>query len=55
MLESFFFENQVWGALHKAWKGYVIAKNKDEYEKMVHYARIIQDCQYDLRLQVSSS
>jgi len=25
------------GALHKAWKGYVIAKNKDEYEKMEHY------------------
>ena len=32
--DSFF---QVWGALHKAWKGYVIAKNKDEYEKMEHY------------------
>ena len=42
MLDSGFFENQVWGALHKAWKGYVIAKNKDEYEKMVHYARIIR-------------
>ncbi|MFL6343266.1 MAG: hypothetical protein ACJ72U_17200 [Nitrososphaeraceae archaeon] len=28
LLDSFFFENQVWGALHKAWKGYVIAKNK---------------------------
>ncbi len=26
MLDSGFFENQVWGALHKAWKGYVIAK-----------------------------
>lgn len=54
MLESGFFENQVWGALHKAWKGYVIAKNKDEYEKMESYARIIQECQYDLRLTVSS-
>jgi hypothetical protein len=54
MLESGFFENQVWGALHKAWKGYVIAKNKDEYEKMERYARIIQECQYDLRLTVSS-
>ena len=30
MLDSFHFENQTWGALHKAWKGYVIAKNKDE-------------------------
>ena len=47
MLDSGFFENQVWGALHKAWKGYVIAKNKDEYEKMEHYARIIQELQHD--------
>jgi hypothetical protein len=36
------------GALHKAWKGYVIAKNKDEYDKMLHYADIIQECQDDL-------
>jgi hypothetical protein len=42
LLDSFLFENPKWGALHKAWKGYVIAKNKDEYEKMEHYARIIQ-------------
>jgi hypothetical protein len=54
MLDSFYFENQVWGALHKAWKGYTIAKNKDEYDKMVHYARIIQESQYDLGLPVSS-
>ena len=54
MLESGFFENQVWGALHKAWKGYVIAKNKDEYDKMLHYADIIQECQDDLGLRVSS-
>ena len=44
----------MWGALHKAWKGYVIAKNKDEYEKMEHYARIIQESQHDLGLGVSS-
>jgi len=54
MLDSGFFENQVWGALHKAWKGYVIAKNKDEYEKMEHYACIIQELQHDLGLEVSS-
>ena len=54
MLDSGFFENQVWGGLHKAWKGYVIAKNKDEYEKMEHYARIIQESQHDLGLEVSS-
>ncbi|MFL6402518.1 MAG: hypothetical protein ACJ71M_03435, partial [Nitrososphaeraceae archaeon] len=33
MLDLRFFENLVWVALHKAWKGYVIAKNKDEYDK----------------------
>jgi hypothetical protein len=54
MLDSFYFENQVWGALHKAWKGYVIAKNKDEYDKMERYARIIQESQYGLGLEVSS-
>jgi hypothetical protein len=54
MLDSCFFENQVWGALHKAWKGYVIAKNKDEYEKMEHYAHIIQKLQHDLGLPISS-
>ena len=54
LLDSFFFENQVWGALHKAWKGYVIAKNKDEYDKLERYARIIQECQHDLGLPISS-
>jgi hypothetical protein len=54
MLESGFYENQIWGALHKAWKGYAIAKNKDEFDKMLHYADIIQECQYDLRRPVSS-
>jgi hypothetical protein len=41
-------------ALHKAWKGYVIAKNKDEYGKMEQNARIIQESQYDLGLSISS-
>jgi hypothetical protein len=53
-LDSGFYENQVWGALHKAWKGYTIAKNKDEYDKMELYARRIQECQHDLGLEVSS-
>jgi hypothetical protein len=54
LLDSFFFENQVWGALHKAWKGYVIAKNKDEHDRMKHYSPIIQECQHDLGLPISS-
>ncbi|MFL6423390.1 MAG: hypothetical protein ACJ71R_07345 [Nitrososphaeraceae archaeon] len=52
MLDSGFFENQVWGALHKAWKGYVIAKNKDDYDKMERYADIIRECQDELGLQI---
>ena len=32
-----FLENQAWGGLYKAWKGYVIAKNKDEYDHMDRY------------------
>jgi hypothetical protein len=54
MLDSGFFENQIWGALLKAWKGYVIAKNKDEFDKMLHYADIIQECQNDLGLEITS-
>jgi hypothetical protein len=53
-LESFFLENQVWGALYKCWKGYTIAKNKDEHDKMELYARRIQECQHDLGLPISS-
>ena len=40
---------ETWGALHKAWKRYVIAKNKDEYDKMKHYAHI-----KELQLRISS-
>ena len=54
ILSGIFFENQVWGGLHKAWKGYVIAKNKDEYDNMERYARIIQENQYELGLEVHS-
>jgi hypothetical protein len=53
-LDSFFLDNQVWGALLKCWKGYVIAKNKDEYDKMELCARRIQECQHDLGLPISS-
>jgi len=42
MLNSFHFENQTLGALHQAWKGYVIAKNKDEHNRMKYYAIVIQ-------------
>jgi hypothetical protein len=40
--------------LHKSWKGYVIAKNKGEYDKQIQYAKIIQKLQRELNLEVSS-
>jgi hypothetical protein len=31
-----------WGALHRAWGGYVIAKSQDDLEKMKKYAIVIR-------------
>jgi hypothetical protein len=53
-LDSGYYENQTWGALHKAWKGYIIAKNKYEIDKEYHYAEVIQKLQKELGLRVSS-
>jgi hypothetical protein len=53
-LDSLYYENQTWGALHKAWKGYVIAKNKDEFERLEYYAGVIQKLQKELGLEISS-
>ena len=54
VLDSFHTENQTWDALHKAWKGYTIAKNNFELARMEYYARVIQKLQNELGLQVSS-
>jgi hypothetical protein len=54
VLDSIFTENKSWGALHKAWKGYTIAKNKFELARMEYYARVIQKLQNELGLPVSS-
>lgn len=54
VLDSTYFENQTWGALHKAWKGYVIAKNKDELDRLGYYAAVIQKLQRELGLEISS-
>lgn len=54
LLDSFNYENQTWGALHKAWLGYIIAKNKYEPDKIVHYANIIRKLQKELGLEISS-
>ncbi|MGB9169009.1 MAG: hypothetical protein WCB31_08795 [Nitrososphaeraceae archaeon] len=41
-LPSGFFENQTWGALHKAWIRYYIARDKLEPDKEIYYAKLIQ-------------
>jgi hypothetical protein len=53
LLDSLYFENQTWGALHKAWKGYIIGKNKYEVDRMGYYAAVIQKLQRELGLQIS--
>jgi hypothetical protein len=54
LVNSSYFESQTWGALHKAWKGYIIAKNKYELDKLYYYAEVIQKLQRELGLPVSS-
>jgi hypothetical protein len=40
--------------LHEAWKGYVIAKNKDELSRMKYYALVIQKLERELGIKVTS-
>lgn len=54
ILDSGWYDTQTWGALHKAWVGYVISKNKGENDKQIHYASIVQKLQRELNLEVSS-
>jgi hypothetical protein len=54
LLPSGFYDTQTWGALEKCWLGYIIAKNKGENDKQIHYASIIQKLQRELDLEVSS-
>jgi hypothetical protein len=42
-----------WGALHRAWVGYVIAKSQDDYEKMRKYAMVIRKFQRRLNIAIS--
>src|ERR687892_174571 len=42
-----------WGALHRAWVGYVIAKNQDDLEKMRMYAVVIRKFQRRLNIAIS--
>ena len=43
ILPSGYFESQTWGALHKCWVGFVIAKEKMELDNIDLYAKPIQN------------
>jgi hypothetical protein len=47
------YENQAWGALHKAWIGYIIAKNKSQFVRQIKYAKIIRKLQRELGLDLT--
>jgi hypothetical protein len=51
-LRSGFTIGQSWGALHKAWLGYCIALYKNEGEKTLYYASIVQKLQRELSIPV---
>jgi hypothetical protein len=42
-----------WGALRRAWVGYVIAKSQDDLEKMRKYAIVIRKFQRRLNIAIS--
>jgi hypothetical protein len=50
VLKSGYTVNQTWKGLSKAWLGYTIAKNKEEDDRMVYYAKVIQKLRKELDL-----
>ena len=53
LLPSGFYEGPTYGALHKAWLGFVIAIKKLEWDKIDLYAKRIQNLQRELGIEVS--
>jgi hypothetical protein len=53
MLSSGFFEGQTYGALHKCWIGFVIAKDKLEMDKSEIHAKRIQHLEKDLGIDIT--
>ena len=48
VLESGFTVDQTFNGLKKAWRGYTIAKNKGEKNRLVYYASVIQKLQKEM-------
>ena len=55
MLSSLYYTNQAYGALNKCWLGFVIAKEKGEWDKLEMYARRIQKLERQLGREVMIS
>jgi hypothetical protein len=53
ILPSGFFEGQTYGALHKCWLGFVIAKEKYEWDKLEMYAKRIRKLERELGIEVT--
>ncbi len=53
MLPSGYYVSQTYGALHKYWLGFVIAKKKWEWDKIEIYAKRIQKLERELGIQVT--
>ena len=53
LLPSGYYVSQTYGALHKCWIGFVIAKAKHEFDKIDLYAGRIQKLQKELGIEVT--
>ncbi|HSF01226.1 MAG TPA: hypothetical protein VLA48_10075 [Nitrososphaeraceae archaeon] len=51
LLPSGYYVSQKYGALHKCWIGFVIAKEKEEWDKIDLYAIRIQKLEKELGLE----
>ena len=53
ILPSLYYTNQTYGALNKCWLGFVIAKEKEEWDKLDMYARRIQKLERQLGMTLT--
>jgi hypothetical protein len=53
LLPSGYYTSQTWGALHKSWIGFVIAKEKGELDRLEIYARRIMKLERELGIEIT--
>lgn len=54
VLDSGFTVDETFNGLKKAWRGYTIAKNRGEKDRLVYYASVVQKLQKELGLGLAS-